>query len=340
MTVWDYYWPAVKIASEQYMFNQWMIIMRNKCLYCYKSLKGAVDFHKSCSQEFFGTKEAPKLDYSLDQMSELAKNVIERSISVPGVQPKLSMSLINEVREEVNFRLTVVGALGGNYILKPPSLDYPEIPENEHVTIRIAESFGIQTVPSSLIKLQSGELSYITKRIDRTEDGEKVHMLDMFQITEAYDKYKSSMEKVGKALGTYSDNTLLDKIFFFELALFSFLTGNNDMHLKNFSMIKSTSGWLFAPAYDLLNVTIVNPNDEEELALTLEGKKGKLKRDHFESFGKGLGLTNKQIQGVFHRFYKKKEDALKWINGSFLSNEMKEKYKMLLLQRYERIYNH
>ncbi len=302
-------------------------------------MTGETDFHESCSLEFFGSKQAPKLEYSLGQMSELAKNVVERSVSVPGVQPKLSMSLIDEVKDAGNFRLTIVGALGGNYIFKPPSLDYPEMPQNEHVTMRMAQSFGIQTVPSSLIRLQSGELSYITKRIDRTEDGQKIHMLDMFQITEAFDKYKSSMEKIGKALNDYSDNTVLDKIFFFELTLFSFLTGNNDMHLKNFSMIQSTSGWLLASAYDLLNVTIVNPDDQEELALTLEGKKSKLKRAHFESLGKGLGLTNKQTNGVFNRFYKKKSDAFKWVNTSFLSDDMKEKYKALLHERYVRIFD-
>lgn len=311
----------------------------NKCLYCYEDLKGETDFHEACSFSFFGTKEVPKLEYSLEQMSELAKNIVERSVSVPGVQPKLSMSLIDEVKDVGNFRLTVVGALGGNYIFKPPSSDYPEMPQNEHVTMRISESFGIQTVPSSLIRMQSGELSYITKRVDRTEDGQKIHMLDMFQITEAFDKYKSSMEKIGKALNDHSNNTLLDKVFFFELTLFSFLIGNNDMHLKNFSMIQSASGWLLAPAYDLLNVAIVNPDDKEELALTLEGKKSKLKRIHFESLGIGLGLTSKQVKGVFNRFYKKKGNAIQWINTSFLSNDMREKYKTLLNERYTRIFD-
>ena len=123
----------------------------------------------------------------------------------------------------------------------------------------MAETFGIRVVPSSLIRLASGELSYITKRVDRTETGEKIHMIDMFQITEAFDKYNSSMEKVGKAIDSYSNNTLLDKFFYFELTLFSFLTGNNDMHLKNFSMIESPSGWVLSTAYNLLNVSIVNP---------------------------------------------------------------------------------
>ncbi len=277
--------------------------MKNKCLYCYKPLKDKVDFHEKCSLVFFGQKEAPRLPYALDEMSELAKNVVERSIAVPGVQPKLSMSLINENSELTHSRLTIVGALGGNYIFKPPSNDFPEMPANEHLTMRIAESFGIQTVPSSLIRLQSGELSYITKRIDRTEIGEKKHMLDMFQITEAYDKYKSSSEKIGKALGEYSSNTLLDKLFFFELTLFSFLFGNNDMHLKNFSMIETDIGWSLAPAYDLLNATIINPDDKEEMALTLNGRKNKLEKIDFKALGDNLNLTSKQIEGVFGRFY-------------------------------------
>ena len=117
--------------------------------------------------------------------------------------------------------------------------------------------------------IASGELSYITKRIDRTEAGEKIHMIDMFQITEAFDKYKSSMEKIGAALNDYSTNTLLDKVFYFELTLFSFLTGNNDMHLKNFSMIEKPSGWVLAPAYDLLNASILNPSGWGRTCLNL-----------------------------------------------------------------------
>ena len=311
--------------------------MKRRCLYCYEPLENGTDFHKKCSMEFFGTTTPPIIPYTIDQMAKLAKSVVERSVAVPGVQPKLSMSLVKETQEEADTRLTVVGALGGQYIFKPPSHQFPEMPENEHLTMRIAEAYGIRVVPSSLIKLASGELSYVTKRIDRTEKGKKIHMLDMFQITEAFDKYKSSMEKVGKALDSYSNNTLLDKIFYFELAVFSFLTGNNDMHLKNFSMIESPSGWILAPAYDLLNVSIVLPEDTEELALTLEGKKRKLKKVHFEHLGQGLGLTEKQIQGVFKRMFKNKPKAIKWIDHSFLSNDMKAAYKDILETRYERL---
>ncbi|MFT4738629.1 MAG: serine/threonine-protein kinase HipA [Cyclobacteriaceae bacterium] len=161
-------------------------------------------------------------------------------------------------------------------------------------------------MPSSLIRLSSGELSCITKRVNRTDAGEKIHMIDIFQITEAFDKYKGSMEKVGKALDSYSSNTQLDKTYFFDLTVFSFLTGNNDMHIKNFSMIENTSGWTLSPAYDLLNVAIVFPEDTEDLALTTAGKKKKMKRAHFEQLGEGLGWTPKQIKASLNRMIKNK----------------------------------
>ena len=270
-------------------------------------------------------------------MDELAKYVVERSVAVPGVQPKLSMSLVKKAKEQSDTRLTVVGALGGQFIFKPPSDRFRQLPGNEHLTMRIAESFGINVVPSSLIRLASGELSYITKRLDRKDTGEKIHMIDMFQITEAFDKYKSSMEKVGKALGAYSSNPLLDKIFYFDLALFSFLTGNNDMHLKNFSMIEIPSGWALSPAYDLLNVAIVIPEDKEELALTLTGKKKKLKLEHFEQLGQILEMTPKQIKRSFNRMHRNKPKAIKWVNRSFLSDDMKTAYKNVLENRYKQL---
>jgi serine/threonine-protein kinase HipA len=307
-------------------------------MYCYEKLNGEPDFHEKCSLAFFGSKNAPGVPYTINQMAELAKNIVERSVSVPGVQAKLSMSLIKELQDTSNTRLTVVGALGGRYIFKPPAEQYPEMPQNEHVTMRIAEAYGIRVVPSSLIRLASGELSYITKRIDRKENGEKIHMIDMFQVTEAFDKYISSMEKVGKAIGRYSENTLLDKLLFFELTLFSFLSGNNDMHLKNFSMTESASGWILSPAYDLLNVAIINPDDTEELALTIEGKKKKFHMEHFRRFGEGLELTGKQIDSVFKRFLNKKPEAISILDNSFLSLEMNKAYKELLKERYARIY--
>lgn len=312
--------------------------MNKRCLYCYQPLDGASpgDFHSKCSLEFFGAKVPPDFDYTLDQMTELAKNVVERSIAIPGVQPKLSLTLLKDSLENgPRGRLTVVGALGGNYIFKPPSADFAEMPQNEHVTMRIAENaFGLQTVPSSLIRLKSGELAYITRRIDRTAEGSKIHMLDMFQILEAFDKYRGSMERVGKAIAAHSGQTLLDLLYYFELTVFSFLSGNNDMHLKNFSMIRRDEDWVLAPAYDLLNVTIINPADAEELALTLNGKRRKLNRQHLIEFAKGLGLTDKQVNNTFRRFKQKKNVAFNWLENSFLSGGLIVAYKDIINARY------
>jgi len=305
----------------------------SRCLYCYIEVDSGEDFHTECSLAFFGTETPPKIEYSLNEMSQLAKQVVQRSISVPGVQPKLSMSVMGDSQKDQ--RLTVVGALGGNYIFKPPSDNFPEMPANEHVTMKMAELFNIDVVPHALIRLSSGELSYITKRIDRTKDGTKIHMIDMFQILEAFDKYRGSMERIGKAILEYADNTFLDILRFYELTLFSYLTGNNDMHLKNFSLIKTSYGWALSPAYDLLNVSIVNPDDKEELALTIAGKKKKISGSLLYEFGIGLGLSKKQINGTFKRFLLMKEEASTLIKKSFLSEEMKNAYVNILEQRYD-----
>jgi len=270
----------------------------------------------------------------MSEMAELAKEVVESSVTVPGVQPKLSLGFIKNVLQDGNKgRLTVMGALGGNYILKPQNEIFPQMPENEHLTMRIAEFCGISVVPSTLIRLKSGELSYLTKRIDRTETGEKIHMLDMFQILEAFDKYKNSVEKVGKAVAEHSSNTLLDLLRLFEVVLFCYITGNNDMHLKNFSLLLSNQNWTLAPAYDLLNVSLHISEDTEETALTIGGKKRKLTKSDFVNLGLSFQLTEKQIFNTFERFIKVEKKLKKEIKSSFLSLENQMKYIELLETR-------
>ncbi|HRP89676.1 MAG TPA: HipA domain-containing protein [Edaphocola sp.] len=308
--------------------------MNKKCLYCYQELKSEQDFHPHCSQKFFGTSHPPILDYTLQEMEELAKQVIETSVAVPGVQPKLSMGLIKDVLNDGSKgRLTVIGALGGNYILKPQNSSFSEMPENEHLTMKMAEICVISTVPSSLIRLKSGELSYITKRMDRAENSTKIHMLDMFQVLEAFDKYRGSIEKIRKAIEEYSSNTLLDLLRFYEVVIFSYFTGNNDMHLKNFSLILNDQNWEFAPAYDLLNVQLHLPEDKEESALTIGGKKKRLSKNDFNDLGLKLGLTQKQIENTFKRFLKAETKMITLIHQSFLSKEYQELYIQLLQKR-------
>ena len=158
-------------------------------------------------------------------------------------------------------------------------------------------------------------------------------MLDMFQILEAFDKYKSSVEKVGKVVAEHSSNTLLDLLRLFEVVLFSYITGNNDMHLKNFSLILSGQDWSLAPAYDLLNVNLHLPEDTEETALTIGGKKRKLTKSDFINLGMSFRLTEKQILNAFNRFIKEEKTMEQEIKSSFLSPENQMKYIDLLEAR-------
>jgi len=297
--------------------------------------KGNPEYHDTCVKKMFGTRQAPVVPYSLDEMAKLAKQVIERSVSVPGVQPKLSMSLEDQVNKE--NRLTIVGALGGSYIFKPPSSKYPEMPVNEHLTMLMTDIFGIRTAQSSLIRLQSGELSFIVKRMDRTPKGEKIHMQDMYQLSESYDKYKGTMERIAKVLDEYSAHPDLDKVNLLELAVFSFITGNADMHLKNFSLIELNEEWKLAPAYDLLNTKIVLREDQEEMALHMDGKKSGFRRKNFIRFGNHIGLGQRQTETAIDKFISRQDKALDLISISFLSDEFKEKYSVLFKDRVKRI---
>lgn len=300
----------------------------NKCLHCYEELaKGKIDYHLSCAKKFFNQKNVPILPYDLSEMEKLAKEAALISITVPGVQPKLSLGWIkDEIDDGHNGRLTIMDALEGQYILKPQNKSYPEMPENEHLSMKLAELFNIDVVPSSMIRLKSGELCYLTKRIDRADDGNKKHMIDFLQIMELEDKYKGTMERVGKQIGELSENTLLDKLRFFELAIFNYLIGNNDMHLKNYSMFHSDIGWVLSPAYDLLNVKIILPKDKEDTAIMLGGKKENFNKLYFDRFAKVLKLNNKQFTAVYKRIEKWLPKAQKLIQKSFLSKDNKTGY--------------
>lgn len=308
----------------------------NKCLFCYQELEeeNKEGYHLKCNKSFFGTEVAPTLPYRLEDMAKLAKEAVELSITVPGVQPKISLGYIQtELKDGHSGRLTIVDALDGNYILKPQNSQYEQMPENEHLSMKLAELFEINTVPSNMIRLASGELCYITKRIDRVAPNTKIHMIDFHQILELEDKYKGTMELVGKTIGELSINTLLDKLCFFELAVFNFIIRNNDMHLKNFSMFLSNEGWVLSPAYDLLNVKIIYPKDDEDTALFLGGKKKNLNKVYFDRFGEILGLNQKQINYVYKKTEKWLPKAVQLIHISFLNEDKKSEYIKLISER-------
>lgn len=314
--------------------------MTNRCLYCYEPLlKDQEIYHPACSKKMFGTTTPPELDYTNEQMPELAEQVVKSHITITGVQPKLSLGLKNLTRKDLPKKLTIVG-LWGNYILKPPAPYYEHLPELEDITMHLANLTGIATVPHALIKLQSGEFAYITKRIDR-KGKHKFPMEDMCQLTERLteEKYRGAYEQIGKALVQYSQNPGLDIINFFEQVLFSFLTGNNDMHLKNFSLYKNPkTGYVLSPAYDMIAAALVVENDNEELALTLNGKKRKITRSDFEQAAKRFDIEAKAFENMYQRF---REAIPHWHsfidNKSLLPDKMKQDYHALIDHRAKQI---
>ena len=307
-----------------------------KCLYCYHELEeGQKDFHPRCARKFFGTKDIPLLEYRHEDLDRLAEQVIRSQTSLTGVQPKLSLNLN---KHEGCSRLTIVG-LWGDYIFKPQTESYEQLPENEDLTMHLAEAARISVVPHSLIRLSDGKLGYITKRIDRTKNGEKIDMEDMCQLTlhPTEYKYKGSHEQIAKIIMLHSDTPKLDLTNYMQLLLFCFITGNNDMHLKNFSLYRPSVGYQLTPAYDLLNVAIANPRDREELALTLSGKKTKLRMSDFLNAAKLMGLEENVVQRLLTNL---RMTLPKWkalIHDSFLSADMKDAYEELIVSRLARL---
>ena len=299
----------------------------NKCLYCYKPLAdGEVDYHKACARKIFESTTVPALPYTRANIKELAREIVTASTTVTGVQAKLSLDIARGHAGELQ-RFTIVG-LWGRFILKPQTDRFANLPENEDLTMHMAEAVGIKTVPHSLIRFADGELCYITRRVDRTKKGAKIAMEDMCQLSERLteDKYKGSYERIAKLIRLYSSAPLLDVVNFWEVVLFSWLTGNADMHLKNFSLFRPADNYMLTPAYDLLSIALAMPEDEEELALTLNGKKKRIKREDFEKTMRDSGMDEKAIANLFARFAKAIPKWHELINASFLSVDLQVAY--------------
>lgn len=310
----------------------------SNCLACQKPLStGDELYHPECLKAFW-QEDTPvlQLDYELSQIEELAKENVAQRVIVTGVQPKLSLGFT----EENNSRLTIVGALNGRYILKPPFAQYPQMPETEALSMLLAKACGINTVPFLLIPLKDRHLAYLTRRIDRDAKGNKFAMEDACQFTGRITeyKYRGSYEQIAKAIITYAQNPLFDVVRFYEQVIVSFLIGNNDMHLKNFSLIsKDSKRYSLAPAYDMISAQLLMPDDPEELALTLNGKKSKITKADFNAAMAKAHIPKKAIENLWDRIV---EGAKKWpslIDESFLKEEQKKKFNTLIDERANRI---
>jgi len=309
-----------------------------RCLICLGDLaEGELSYHPACCRELFDAQQPPLLPYSPEEMDELATKVIRQHVTVPGVQPKLSLHLEREAKKGAG-RFTIVGLEGG-YILKPPVARYPEMPELEHLTMRMASCFGIATAPCGLLRMQDGRHAFIARRMDRS-GVRKLPMEDMCQLTDRMtaDKYRGSLESVGRAVLRYSDVPVFDVLRLFDLVLFCFLTGNADMHLKNFSLLQNLEGETrLAPAYDLLPTRLLLPEDQEESALTLNGKKSKIGLQDFLRFGEVLTLNSKQLENALRRSAAGIPAAQALVGRGLCSIESKGSYAELIAVRAARL---
>lgn len=308
-----------------------------KCLCCYRELMaGQVDYHPACAKKMFGTKEVPSMPYDHTQIRQIAKAVIRTRTAVPGVQAKLSLD-IQKVEGEIE-RFTIVG-LQGRYILKPQTEKYAELPENEDLTMHLAEQAGISVVPHCLARFTDGRLVYLTRRVDRTKKNEKIAMEDLCQLSEQLTekKYRGSYEKISKVIKQYSAAPLLDVVNFWQVVMFSWIVGNSDMHLKNFSLYVPKGEYVMSPAYDMLNTLIVMPEDKEELALNLNGKKSKITWSDFTQAMTGSGVPEKVQETMRAQFLKVQPKWEGTIRSSFLSKEMQDRYITMINERLTRL---
>ena len=318
-----------------------------KCLYCYKTMDNESEgrYHPKCAKKLFGTTKLPILPYTRDNIEELALHILQSSTSITGVQPKLSLD-VNRGGKNEPAKLTIVG-LWGNFILKPQSSKYHFMPELEDLTMKLAEVAGIATAPHGLIAMQDGELAYITRRMDRGTKGEKYSMLDMCQLTNRLTehKYRGAYIQLAETIKRYSVASMLDVQRFWEIVIFSWITGNSDMHCKNFSLLnKDGVGYQLSPAYDLLAVLLTGINDNDELAMPLVGEGVEdntpiagLNRTAFIDAMEKSGIQTRIAEKIIDKFLLYIDKWFALIDDSFLSPELKSSYKELVKERMDRL---
>ena len=314
------------------------------CLCCGKPLRDPAPvsgWHQACIRRFFGTKSLPDIELTEEALIELADRAVQQGRTVPGVQKKLSLHLSMESTP----RLTMIDFPAG-YILKPQVAEYRALPEAEHLVMGMAAAAGISTVPHALVRMKEG-YAYLTKRADRLQEAQSgtLEMLAMEDFCQldlrlTQDKYRGSYERCVRIIQRYSVRQGLDLSELFLRLVFCFLTGNSDMHLKNFSLIETAVGsgmYVLSPAYDLLPVNVILPEDQEEFALTMNGKKTNLRRKDFMTFAENSGISRKAAEGMIRKMGGFVPAWSRMCEESLLPPDMKEKLAELIENRADRL---
>ena len=308
------------------------------CLCCGKPLKTETEsgWHKACIRRFFGTSAIPEIEIDEASLETLAIESTSKGLTIPGVQKKLSLHLHSEGGKP---RLTMVNYPTG-YILKPQEKDFECLPEAEQLVMCMADVTGIFTVPHALVK-SGGELAYITKRVDRIISKSNVEMLAMEDFCQldgrlTADKYKGSYERCAKVIEEHSSQPGLDLAELFMRLVFSFAVGNSDMHLKNFSLIETSEAsgrYSLSPAYDLLPVNVIMPEDKEETALALNGKKTNIRKKDFIVFADECGIAKTSAEKMIAKIVSMKNKYIEMCASSLLPDHLKSAFAGLIVNR-------
>lgn len=308
------------------------------CLCCGKPLHTPDEsgWHKACIKRFFGTTKLPEIEIDDKTLNLLAAETTNKGFTVPGVQKKLSLHLVSDGNKP---RLTLVNYPTG-YILKPQVAEFEALPESEQLIMSMADMAGISTVPHALIKGNTG-LAYITRRVDRKVNKDSVEMLAMedfcqldLRLTE--DKYRGSCERCAKIIKRHSSRIGIDMAEFFIRLVFSFIVGNSDMHLKNFSLIETSEGsgeYVLSPAYDLLPVNANMPADKEQFALPMNGKKTNILKKDFLIFTDECGITKTTAEKLIENLVALAPKWLSMCDNSLLPPELKNRLIAIINER-------
>jgi len=300
------------------------------CRICLKSTAKSLDYHTECLESLFGTSTLPVLDIEYSKMMGLAAEMAGK-MSISGVQEKVSLRL-----SEDKSCLEIAPA-GGRYILKPEPSRFAFLPQNEHLTMRLAELAGIETPPFGLVELKDKAIAYVIKRFDRLDDGTKLQVEDFCQLDEKpmRDKYQGSGELCIRILRKYATEPLIEIRKLFKMLLFSWWASNGDQHLKNFSLIRALDGrWRLAPAYDLICTRLPIPSDRE-LAMPILGKKSNLAKQPWLDFAEYSHIPQRAAARLLQEQIDALEPSLRCIEASFLPRDLKEQYQEIVQQNTE-----
>lgn len=300
---------------------------RRRCLVCLGPLGPDTvgEYHGGCCKQLFGQPRVPAVEVDPESLHLFGQEMVGK-VTISGVQRKVSLGF-----EQAALR---VRSSRSRFILKPQDGAFPNLPENEHVTMLLAKRVGLSVAPSGLIRLRDGSVAFITRRFDREEDGRRLGMEDFCQLLELppADKYEGSYERCAEVVARFSDAPGVDLLNLFRQVLFAWWTGNGDLHLKNLALFGREPGCpRLSPAYDLLCTRIPVPGDP--LALTVAGKRDRLQPRDWLELAERCRLPSEVVEYECIKLLDTTQEGLRLLRESFLPSDQQDEYVRILVER-------